>query len=88
MAAEDVTPIGGSPRTKRDSFSVRMDMDKKLSQLEALLEMTYCSASEAFNDMDARLRENYLWMCSDMVKDCIELSNELAKYLSREVSHA
>lgn len=88
MATEDVTPIDGSPRTKRDSFSVRMDMGKKLSQLEALLEMTYCDASEEFNAMDDRLRDNYLWACSDMVKDCIELDHELAKYLNREASHA
>lgn len=58
MATEDVTPLDRASRIKRDSFSIRLDMGKKLSQLEALLEMTYCGASEEFNAMDDRLRDN------------------------------
>jgi len=56
-----------------DSFDT---LTAKLAQLHAMLNMTYGNSSEAFNSMNYKLRDNYLWACTTMVEDCMGLTNK------------
>jgi hypothetical protein len=53
-------------------------LSTKLTQLHALLEMTYGGASEPFNDMSDDLRDNYMWACSDMARESVDLLIQLS----------
>jgi hypothetical protein len=46
------------------------DLTAKLAQLSALLEHTYGGSSEAFNDMNDRLRGSYMLCCADLAREC------------------
>jgi len=48
----------------------------KLAQVQSMLMMTYGEASESFNSMNEQLRDNYLWACESMVRDCVALTRK------------
>ena len=55
----------------------------KLAQLRALLSMTYGSARESFKDQDEETQDNFLWACSDLSDQCIDLDERNARKMSR-----
>ena len=68
MASENV-----NDEQAGDAFDT---LTAKLAQLQAMLNMTYGNASETFNEMNERLRDNYLWACDGLVDDCIGLTKK------------
>ena len=68
MADENV-----SEEQATDAFDM---LTAKLAQLQSMLHMTYGNAHDAFESMDGKLRENYLWACTDMVNECIGLTHK------------
>ena len=56
---------------------------EKTAQLQALLEMTYGEAREAFDNMTDELRGNFLWTCSRLASDCRELAGTISGELAQ-----
>lgn len=54
------------------------NLTAKLAQLKALLAMTFGGGAEAFNGLAEGVRDDYLWACSDLVGDCVNLTAAIA----------
>jgi hypothetical protein len=48
----------------------------KLAQLQAMLNMTYGNSAETFSAMNDKLRDSYLWACTALVDDCVDLTHK------------
>lgn len=48
-------------------------LQQKLAQLDAMLNMSYGCAGEAFRNMNDALQDNYLWACSTLATECVDL---------------
>lgn len=58
-------------------FDVRDQLNARLAQLNAMLEMTHGNGRESFDSWSDEVRDNYLWSCSMLAKECEELTNHL-----------
>lgn len=48
-------------------------LDMKLTHLNAMLHMTYGGGAESFNQLSDETRDNFLWACSQTVKESLEI---------------
>lgn len=86
MATENVT----APARPAEAQLVRVpderekaeEMESKLLQLHAMLEMTYGNA-ETFSGMSETLRDRFLWACADKAGECAALASEVVSYVCR-----
>lgn len=63
--------------TVNDTIECLDSLQRKLAQLNAMLNMSYGCAGEAFRNMSDALQENFLWACSDLASECVELVSVL-----------
>lgn len=63
--------------TVNDTLDRFDSLQQKLAQLDAMLTMSYGCAGEAFRNMSDALQENFLWACSDLASECVELVSVL-----------
>lgn len=49
-------------------------LTRKLTQLQALLFMTYGEERESLNSVSEDLQDNFMWACHDMADECLALS--------------
>lgn len=54
------------------------NLTAKLAQLRALLAMTFGWSMEAFNSLTEAVRDDYLFACSDLANDCLNLAAAIA----------
>lgn len=78
MATETVNEV--------DSMDLHTQLSAKLGQLQALMMMTYGEARESIDSMNETLRDNYFWACSDMVGDCIKLTDSIAPAIYKKAA--
>lgn len=71
-----------SPRASSDD--VYNHLSARLSQLSAMLAMTFGGGYEAFKSNSDCTQENYLWACSMLADECEELADVLEGIHSRE----
>lgn len=69
--------------TLPDARALTDELAQKTAQLHALLQMTFGNASEEFNCMNVKLRDNYLWVCATMARDCEDLASALGPAMCR-----
>lgn len=60
-------------------FDVRMLLEARLAQLEALLMMPTCDGLDAFQDMTDDKQGNYLWACSYLATEARELYDAVSR---------
>lgn len=58
-------------------LDVRDQLDARLSQLAAMLCMTYGAGFETFDNWADSIKENYLGGCAMLAKECEELSRHV-----------
>lgn len=66
-----------------DSQSDYDTLTGKLTQLHAMLTMTYGAGAENFSELSERTRDNYLWACASMVRECETLTQRLSPLIYR-----
>lgn len=59
--------------TVNDTLDRFDSLQQKLAQLDAMLNMSYGCAGEAFRNMNDALQDNYLWACSTLATECVDL---------------
>jgi hypothetical protein len=79
MATESISERGPRPAGEYILPADRyLQLTAKLGHLESLLEMTYGGAAESFSEMSDRMRDQYMWACADLARDCSRLAESLA----------
>lgn len=64
-------------------------LQARLSQLEAMLTMTFGNSYDSFHNHSVENKDNYLWCCKMLASECKELSLHANDNLTAEVeSHA
>lgn len=62
---------------KADVLDVRNQLDARLSQLNAMLTMIHGHGIDTFDSWSVPVKDNYLWACSMMAKECKDLTGLL-----------
>jgi hypothetical protein len=73
-----INPTTTPPEASFDELHPDWALTNKLSQLRAMLLMTYGEARETFTNMSDTTQDNYLWACADLAGYCIEMDNRCA----------
>lgn len=60
--------------TNATTAAVHDQLSARLSQLSAMLIMTTGQGFEAFDSWNDEIKENYLWACSMLAKECLGLA--------------
>ena len=76
----DFTAPRGAYAIVGNSDNLEDQMNMRISQLRAMLEMTYGEPGEAFRRMNAEIQDNYLWACTTMVAEIAQLSAVRGEY--------
>jgi hypothetical protein len=57
-----------------NSNNLEDQMNMRIRQLRAMMEVTYGEPGEAFRCMNAEIQDNYLWACTTMVAEIAQLA--------------
>jgi hypothetical protein len=63
-----------------NSNNLEDQMNMRISQLRAMMEVTYGEPGEAFRRMNAEIQDNYLWACTTMVAEIAQLAAVRVEY--------
>lgn len=59
---------------KANALDVRNQFDARLAQLDAMLTMIHGNGIDTFDNWSTSVKDNYLWGCSMLVKECKDLA--------------
>lgn len=59
------------------SLDIADTLNAKLSQLTAMLAVTYGCGGPTFREFNDEIQDNYMWACSDLADECRELFSAL-----------
>lgn len=49
----------------------------RLAQLSAMLDCTYGCGAETFQNWSFHIKDNYMWACASIAKECRELASHI-----------
>jgi hypothetical protein len=53
-------------------------LSEKLHQLSALLKVPYAGSGETFRNLNPSIQDNYMWCCSALVDECLQLTMQVS----------
>lgn len=59
-------------------------LESRLMHLDSMLHMTYGGGGESFRSFSEEIQDSYLWACSEMAAECLELVRQLMARMGKQ----